>query len=40
MEQAFDVRERGPTIAAEYRTLVARDTSVENRASICYNNER
>ncbi len=40
VQQAFDIRQRGPAIAAEYRDVLAGARPIENRASICYNNER
>ncbi|MGE0534651.1 MAG: glycosyltransferase family 4 protein [Pirellulales bacterium] len=40
MERNFDIRQRGPALAAEYRELLTSPRTVENRDGICYNNNR
>ena len=39
-QSRFDIRLRGPAIAAAYRELLAPAGTVENLPAICYNNER
>jgi hypothetical protein len=39
-QSRFEIRVRGPAIAAAYRELLNSAGAVEKSPSICYNNER
>ncbi|MBX9788988.1 MAG: glycosyltransferase family 4 protein [Pirellulales bacterium] len=40
VQAKFDIRLRGPAIAAEYHDLLRPNAAVENSSAMCYNNKR